>query len=311
MMFSLHPRAVLSAYCILSCLTLLYWDTTSIDAISTVHTLSTQRFPRYTQTSSFGGFLSGKFSSSKWVSLSSPFLTDGDSRNKGGTAFTSKYLTRYPQNGRVFPIHRKASLHIASIRNSQLCAHSEDPWTPWVPLSKRDSLDKARVKTLSIIHKLIAAGSYCLPLLDAFQAFNFPLMMRYPKLSPIFSLITPILFVYTSVPMLPFALFMGSYMIFVKKNIFNLPYFVKYNVMQSLLLSMFHYAFAMLYFRVSPFSPMDDSPLNEMILLTTVLSCFGMIFNSMFSTLLGNYPTFPVISEAVNMHIGDKPEEEP
>ncbi|CEM02245.1 unnamed protein product [Vitrella brassicaformis CCMP3155] len=169
--------------------------------------------------------------------------------------------------------------------------------------------DKKGEEKITILHRLLAAGTYAMPLMDTLQAFIQPLMFRFPGLESIMGVVGRAAFYYTAIPLLPFFLFMGAYFVVIRKNSkIKFPYFVRYNVMQSLIITMFQYFFALFYFRMLGFNPLDDSMLNEVLILTIVMGSLLMIGNCIVTAVMGGLPQIPLISEGVGMHIGDGPQ---
>ena len=169
----------------------------------------------------------------------------------------------------------------------------------------------------------VVCPSLSLCVFVCFQAFIQPLMFRFPGLESIMGVVGRAAFYYTAIPLLPFFLFMGAYFVVIRKNSkIKFPYFVRYNVMQvvscgcekvslsvcscpficvcvcvcvccmcvatqSLIITMFQYFFALFYFRMLGFNPLDDSMLNEVLILTIVMGSLLMIGNCIVTALMG------------------------
>lgn len=160
---------------------------------------------------------------------------------------------------------------------------------------------------LTIFEKLTAAVSYLLPFMDAVQAFIMPLLNILPvSYHKYLFQIESINQIYSSIPFLSFATFMGLYLLFVKENKLKFHYFIRYHHMQSLILSMFGYALTLFYFRVFPYSYNDTDIFNLAVLYSTMTVSFGSLIIPFCAALLGFYTTIPVISEAIKLHIGEK-----
>ncbi|CRH00318.1 apicoplast import protein Tic20, putative [Plasmodium relictum] len=177
----------------------------------------------------------------------------------------------------------------------------------YMSLKKKISLIFHGESDITILDKCIASISYILPFMDAVQAFVMPLVNILPvSLHKYLFQIEKINQIYSSIPFLSFATFMGLYFLFVKENKFKFHYFIKYHHMQSLILSMFGYALALFYFRVFPYSYNDTDISNLTVLYSTMTIYFGSLIVPFFASLLGYYIEIPVLSEAIKLHIGEK-----
>jgi hypothetical protein len=83
--------------------------------------------------------------------------------------------------------------------------------------------------------RLIACLPYLLPLLDALPYCQY-LILKYPYIERVLDGLAPLAYIYTSVPFLPFIVFLAVYSGIVNNQ--NFSFFIRYNAAQAVLLDL-------------------------------------------------------------------------
>ncbi|CDR97154.1 hypothetical protein, conserved [Babesia bigemina] len=144
----------------------------------------------------------------------------------------------------------------------------------------------------SPVECLAASAAYVLPLMDAVEGIH--------RLSQF----------YTQVPFLSYTMSTLIYSSLVKKNQLNTSYFVRYHFLQSLILSSFQNALAMFYFKLLPIDASSQDFVSVVCMMSAVMSSFGAVFYCVFHAIIGRFAALPIISDAVQLHIGEIPSNE-
>ncbi|EDO08007.1 putative integral membrane protein [Babesia bovis T2Bo] len=164
-----------------------------------------------------------------------------------------------------------------------------------------------------------ASAAYVFPLMDVVENFGDTVKPHVPEIAQmIIDQLRSISQFYGSVPFLSSTMSTLIYSGLVKKNQYDVSYFVRYHVLQSQILSSFQNTLAMFYFKLLPFDPSSQDFLPTVSLMSAIFASFGAVFYCIGSAVFGRYASLPIISEAVQLHIGEipsnskinKPEEE-
>eukprot|EP00918_Siedleckia_nematoides_P012552 GHVU01027501.1.p1 GENE.GHVU01027501.1~~GHVU01027501.1.p1 ORF type:complete len:332 (-),score=10.14 GHVU01027501.1:286-1281(-) len=179
-------------------------------------------------------------------------------------------------------------------------------------LSRGNSEKRVQTVRPTFLHRAISSCFYTVPLLDALQVY-FPLLRaRIPMVEAeaVTNTVETVLAFYKSIPMLNYLVFSGGYFVFVRRNIFNLPYFVKFHYMQTLLLTAFQHSMCSGMFRLFPSLGLDYTFKNDAALAAGTCLSLTSIGRSILTAILGRYPSIPVLSDSVRLHLGRKPSRE-
>ncbi|GBE59201.1 apicoplast import protein [Babesia ovata] len=156
-----------------------------------------------------------------------------------------------------------------------------------------------------------ASAAYVLPLMDAVENFGEAVKPHVPPLAQdALQSIHKLSQFYSQVPFLSYTMSTLIYSGLVKKNQLKTSYFVRYHFLQSLILSSFQNALAMFYFKLLPIDASSQDFVSVVSLMSAVISSFGAVFYCVFHAILGRFAALPIISDAVQLHIGEIPSNE-
>lgn len=158
--------------------------------------------------------------------------------------------------------------------------------------------------------RLLACLPYILPLVNVL-GFGSYLFATFPVLMTLLIPFLPLLFLYFNIvgtiPYGELILFFALFLLVVRN--YKIKHFIRYNTMQSLLLSIFlslcQWTLRLLGFplAVIPDSSFNSNLLIDIISTTIFLGVFGAIVYSIVETIRGNYAEIPVVSEATYTQI--------
>ncbi len=158
--------------------------------------------------------------------------------------------------------------------------------------------------------RLLACLPYILPLVSvlgfgSYLFATFPVLMAL--LIPFFPFILLYFNIVGTIPYGELILFFALFLLVVRN--YKIKHFIRYNTMQSLLLSIFlslcHWTLELLGFplAVIPGSSVTSNLLINIINTTIFLGIFGAIGYSIVQTIRGKYAEIPVVSEAAYTQI--------
>ncbi|PHJ17095.1 apicoplast import protein [Cystoisospora suis] len=166
----------------------------------------------------------------------------------------------------------------------------------------------SRLKMPSLLHRIAAAGVYMLPNLELLQTFLPALQTTLPSAARLWSILGRCLSVYGSIPCSSLLTFAGPYTLLIKnKGLLRPSYFLRHHTMTALMISMLQYTVSMIYFKGISSSLSEAAPVHETTVLSLYLTVQLLLLSSAFRALKARYGWIPVITEAVALHIGDKP----
>ncbi len=158
--------------------------------------------------------------------------------------------------------------------------------------------------------RLLACLPYILPLVNVL-GFGAYLFATFPALMALLIPFLPLLLLYFrmvgTIPYGELIIFLALFLL-VARN-YKVKHFIRYNTMQSLLLSIFlslcHWTLELLGFplAVIPGGSFNSNLFTNVISTTIFLGIFGAIVYSLFETIRGNYAEIPVVSEATYTQI--------
>ena len=107
----------------------------------------------------------------------------------------------------------------------------------------------------------------------------------------------------------PFIIFFITYFLIIKlgKKL-NIPYFIRYNMMHSILISLAQVPIMHCYTILNQFITLNPflKIFSETLALSLILFTFFIIFYSILYTSLGYYLYIPLITDSSVLHLGDK-----
>ncbi|EPT29150.1 TIC20 [Toxoplasma gondii ME49] len=216
---------------------------------------------------------------------------------------------RVPPIGPLCPHH--SSLHmdtrspVRGPRASRLFAsRATDAQNTPATASRRSTGFLVRVP--SFVHRLAAAAMYFVPNLELLQTFLPFLTTMLPSAAPLWTIAARCLELYSRIPCASLLSFGAPYTLLIKKKeLFKPSYFLRHHTMTALLLSMLQYTLSMIYLKGVSASVTGTA--HETIVLSLFITAQTLLLSSMFSALSAKYAWVPVVTEAVTMHIGEKP----
>ncbi|KFG57565.1 TIC20 [Toxoplasma gondii RUB] len=127
-----------------------------------------------------------------------------------------------------------------------------------------------------------------------------------PSAAPLWTIAARCLELYSRIPCASLLSFGAPYTLLIKKKeLFKPSYFLRHHTMTALLLSMLQYTLSMIYLKGVSASVTGTA--HETIVLSLFITAQTLLLSSMFSALSAKYAWVPVVTEAVTMHIGEKP----
>lgn len=168
---------------------------------------------------------------------------------------------------------------------------------------------------------LVAAAAYVLPLMDSVEVRkNSTKIMIIPQnfgemaklyapesVQDVINGIHQLSQFYSSVPFLSYTTSTLIYSGLVKKDSSYIPYFVRFHFLQALILSSFQNSLAMFYFKLLPVDVAAQDFISVVSMMSAVITSFGSVIYSVSHALIGRFGSLPVISDAVQLHIGKIP----
>ncbi|CBZ53069.1 conserved hypothetical protein [Neospora caninum Liverpool] len=162
------------------------------------------------------------------------------------------------------------------------------------------------MRTPSFLQRVAAAAMYFIPNLELLQTFLPFLTTMLPSATPLWAVAAKCLELYGKIPCASLLSFGAPYTLLIKKKeLFKPSYFLRHHTMTALLLSMLQYTLSMIYFK--GVSASFTGTAHETIVLSLFLTAQTLLMSSMLSALSAKYAWVPVVTEAVTMHIGEKP----
>ncbi|KAK1444777.1 hypothetical protein BgAZ_106830 [Babesia gibsoni] len=155
---------------------------------------------------------------------------------------------------------------------------------------------------------LVAAAAYVLPLMDSVENFGEMAKLYAPEsVQDVINGIHQLSQFYSSVPFLSYTTSTLIYSGLVKKDSSYIPYFLRFHFLQALILSSFQNSLAMFYFKLLPVDVAAQDFISVVSMMSAVITSFGSVIYSVSHALIGRFGSLPVISDAVQLHIGKIP----
>ena len=173
-------------------------------------------------------------------------------------------------------------------------------------------LNNKNQQQLNILDRIFASGFYLLPLYELLKD-NFELLKSTGI--PQSAWFREISFYYNIIPYFNYIVFFGSYFVLIYYRLIPLKYFVRYNIMQSLLIFIASSLVTSLYYTVFTFSMYSTSENIASVFFYSIIQYvftsipFGtgcLLIYCMIQSLFGKYSKIPFLSDSLVWHIGDK-----
>jgi uncharacterized membrane protein len=148
--------------------------------------------------------------------------------------------------------------------------------------------------TTTVSNRIFACLPYLLPLVSSLQFGRF-LLQQVPILQLILIPLTPVLYIYSSIPFAGLIIFFLLFLLVVRNE--KIPHFIRFNTMQAILLDILLVLCSLLLdilLRGLGTNLVTETLLN-IIFLGTLAACGYSIVQS----VLGRYAEIPTLSEAV------------
>jgi hypothetical protein len=148
--------------------------------------------------------------------------------------------------------------------------------------------------TTTVSNRIFACLPYLLPLVSSLQFGRF-LLQQVPILQLILIPLTPVLYIYSSIPFAGLIIFFLLFLLVVRNE--KIPHFIRFNTMQAILLDILLILCSLLLdilLRGLGTNLVTETLLN-IIFLGTLAACGYSIVQS----VLGRYAEIPTLSEAV------------
>ncbi|KAK1933291.1 hypothetical protein X943_003034 [Babesia divergens] len=160
----------------------------------------------------------------------------------------------------------------------------------------------------SPVECLMASAAYVLPLMESVENFGEFARPHVPEFAQeAIKGIHQLSQFYSSVPFLSYSMSTLIYSGLVKKDKLDISYFLRYHLLQSLILSSFQNSLAMFYFKLLPLDVSAQDFVSVVSMMSAVITSFGAVLYCACHALLGRFGSLPVISDAVQLHIGRTP----
>jgi Chloroplast import apparatus Tic20-like len=154
--------------------------------------------------------------------------------------------------------------------------------------------------TTTVSDRIFACLFYLLPLLDLIVLVMGPL--RGSFLSPVLDLITipllPLIMIYFSNSLIPFAVFFAVYLLVVRNE--SIRHFIRFNAMQAIL---FGIVLTLIGLLTGPLVGILPSLFIQTLFNTIFLGTIAAIGFSIVQSAFGRYAEIPTISDAVYMQV--------
>jgi hypothetical protein len=173
-------------------------------------------------------------------------------------------------------------------------------------------LNNKNRKQLTILDRILGGGFYLLPLFELVKD-NLELLKDTGIPQSIW--FREILFYYNIIPYLNYILFFGSYFVLIYYRVVPMSYFVRYNIMQGLLIFIASSLVTSLYYTAFTFSTYETSSsfinlffnsIIQYIFTSITIGTAGVLVYCIISSIFGKYSKIPFISDSLVWHIGDK-----
>lgn len=149
--------------------------------------------------------------------------------------------------------------------------------------------------TTTVRDRIFACLPYMLPLMYGVQ-FGVFLLTQFPILQIILIPLTPVMAIYQTIPFAGLVVFFLLYLLVVRNE--NIPHFIRFNAMQSILLNIIVVGFSLI-LGIIPLQGFIQETLFNMIFLGVLASVgYGIV-----QSIRGQYAEIPTISDAVYMQV--------
>ena len=146
--------------------------------------------------------------------------------------------------------------------------------------------------------RIFGALVYVIPLLDALPFGSF-LLKQFPQIALIYLPLQPLIQIYYGIPFASFILFLVLFFAVVRND--NISYFIRFNVMQCILIGILLSLFGLIIQTLLP--GLGVNLLTETLVNFAFLGALAACFYSIVQTALGRYAEIPTISEAASSQI--------
>ena len=148
-----------------------------------------------------------------------------------------------------------------------------------------------------VLGRIVAVFTYCLPFLETCRIPNTVIEYNYPINFFYNQFLSPIVNFYIFHPLFAFFLFFMLYFLTLLPGKFSFHSFVKFNIIQSILLHLLTSFFGTI-FEILPVL-LKSSHLGEILANSIFLATLFCIFYSIYHVFRGKYSNIPFISDAV------------
>lgn len=149
------------------------------------------------------------------------------------------------------------------------------------------------------LDRVYASLPYLLPLLDVIP-FGQVLFTQFPVLTPLLLPIAPLLAIYHGFPFASLIIFFAVFLLVVRND--NIPYFIRFNAMQAILLSIIlTLCGIVLNLALAPI--LGGGLLMQTLYNVIFLGIIAAVVYSVVQTAMGRFAEIPTLSDAVYMQL--------
>ncbi|MBD2090833.1 hypothetical protein H6F67_13335 [Microcoleus sp. FACHB-1515] len=149
------------------------------------------------------------------------------------------------------------------------------------------------------LDRVYASLPYLLPLLDGIP-FGQVLFAQFPVLNALLLPITPLLAIYHGFPFASLIIFFAVFLLVVRND--NIPYFIRFNAMQAILLSII-LALCGIVLNLALAPILGGGLLMQTLYNVIFLGTIAAVVYSIAQTAMGRFAEIPTLSDAVYMQL--------